>query len=216
MFVLSFGFLLTAAVTGDKNAPPIEYEYVEDLREWVIVQRGGMMYWGHFDGAGNFLPDVGRRALPKDGVPVSGFPVARYSNFPVGGKNETVYEYRSGRLIQGILNNDGDFVPDLNAKISPFPEYKYHSRSLRIYNLPGRFRPKGEVKSSLWQKAMLERARRGVSIDKLDDVLGPKMAHALGRDGRIVAYYYTNHDIIVEVDENNVVTKAYIKDVTKK
>ena len=47
--------------------------------------------------------------------------------------------YRSGTLIRGIIDDEGDFIPDVGSTVIDFKDYKYSSRAPRIYNLPGKF-----------------------------------------------------------------------------
>jgi hypothetical protein len=53
--------------------------------------------------------------------------------------NEEVYEYRSGLLIKGNLNDDYQFIPQLDSQITSFKDYQYKIGGIRIYNLPGQF-----------------------------------------------------------------------------
>jgi hypothetical protein len=50
-----------------------------------------------------------------------------------------VYEYRSGRLIKGVIDTKGYFVPDLDGKVIEFKDYKYKPGGIHIWNLPGEF-----------------------------------------------------------------------------
>jgi hypothetical protein len=59
---------------------------------------------------------------------------------------EPVYEYRSGRLIKGELDKEGDFIPDLGSKVTDFKDYRPGKGVPVIYNLPGRFVKKSEIK----------------------------------------------------------------------
>jgi hypothetical protein len=58
------------------------------------------------------------------------------------GAREPVYEFRSGSLIPGFLDIEGNFVPEVNSEIMAFSKYKYSPTGRRIYNLPGSFVPK--------------------------------------------------------------------------
>jgi hypothetical protein len=121
----------------------VEYEYVEDLKTMVRHRCGDMMYIGYLDAAGNFYPDAD---YPR-GWPArrgGNFPIARVTNGPFVLPEDRVYEFRSGRLILGVLKENGDFIPDLGAKVIPFKDYRYSKDALRIYNLPGKFVEKGK------------------------------------------------------------------------
>ncbi len=144
MLFLYVALLVNPIADDVKKPPEVQYVFVEDLKEWVVMQRAGVAYWGRLDAAGNFLHDAGRTSVPKDAMHKSGLPEARELNFPRGGEQETVYEYRSGRLIKGVLDKDGEFIPELKSKAVLLRDYKYHPKALRIYNLPGRFKPKSK------------------------------------------------------------------------
>jgi hypothetical protein len=58
-----------------------------------------------------------------------------------------VYEYRSGRLVPGNLDDDGHFLPDLGAQVTDFQDYRPVAGARRICNLPGRFVEKGKQES---------------------------------------------------------------------
>lgn len=52
---------------------------------------------------------------------------------------EPVYEFRSGKLIPGILNANGVFTPDDTLPIIDISKYIYSKTARRVYNLPGKF-----------------------------------------------------------------------------
>lgn len=56
-------------------------------------------------------------------------------------KSEPVYEYRSGTLILGTLDDVGNFTPAVGAPIVRFADYTNERAARRIYNLPGTFVP---------------------------------------------------------------------------
>jgi hypothetical protein len=56
--------------------------------------------------------------------------------------HEPVYEFRSGSLIAGTLDHDGNFVPEVDSEILAASKYRYSPTARRIYNLPGTFVPK--------------------------------------------------------------------------
>jgi hypothetical protein len=202
---------------ADDNPSRAEYVYVEDPKAWVVMQRGGLRYWGHLDAAGNFLPDRNRTPYPVDGPLISGAPLARFANFPRGGQEEQVYEFRSGRLIKGTLNKQGDFVPDAHAKVTSFGDYYYHSKAIRIYNLPGKFVAKEHLKTINEKgRGIIRLIKDGTTMDRVDEVLGEKSPHARDKEGRITHYYYTAFDIIVEFDHEGLVIKALNADLSRK
>ena len=136
---------------GTKTAQPGgTYEYVEDTAPFVEMHRGKFLSIGKLDAAGNFIAD--KRWLNLTGG-FSAVPVDRFVNASSikRMKQETnghivvkifvepVYEYRSGTLIRGIIDDEGDFIPDVGSTVIDFKDYKYSSRAPRIYNLPGKF-----------------------------------------------------------------------------
>ena len=125
---------------------PAEYEFAPDTEPWVAVLHGETFSIGRLDGDGNFVtPDPNFIRLDIRAKDPAGVPPYTMINSPKG----RVYEYRSGRLILGQLNETGDFVPDLDSKVSSLESYlkDYEpGRSLRIYNLPGKIAKKAENK----------------------------------------------------------------------
>ena len=139
------------AEVGTKTAEPGgTYEYVQDTGLFVGIHRGKFLSIGKLDAAGNFIPD--KRWLNLTGG-FSAVPVDRFLNassikrlkletnghIVVKIVVEPVYEYRSGTLIRGIIDDEGDFIPDVGSTVIDFKDYKYSSRAPRIYNLPGKF-----------------------------------------------------------------------------
>lgn len=72
-------------------------------------------------------------------------------------RNEQVYEYRSGRLIPGYLQQNCDFLPEPGEAIIEFKDYVYSKTSKRIYNLPGKFVKRSEYET---EKAKIEEAEK--------------------------------------------------------
>ena len=121
-----------------------EYEYVEDTSRGIGVERGEVLLEGRLDAAGNFTQNPGALVLKK-GMPRTGG-ILEIINLRRPGR-EHVYEFRSGRLIKGELDKDGNFIPDLGSKVIDFKDYHYKKDLLYIYNLPGYFKEKkGEPK----------------------------------------------------------------------
>jgi hypothetical protein len=107
------------------------------------------MELGHLNDQGDFVPDYGLPPFPLT-MPVKPArekphtpPALWYYNLPVeGADGESAYEYRSGRLLQGVLRKSGTFVPDLGSRVLDFKDYVPGKQALRIYNLPGRLEKK--------------------------------------------------------------------------
>jgi|GEM_PF-4190687 len=119
------------------------YEYVKDTNRYVALVRGERFSIGKLDASGNFDPDPRFHNLDIHGA-LSSCPPYKILN----PRKERVYEYRSGRLIIGDLDEKGDFVPEVNSKIIEFKDYHYAEGVLRIYNLPGYYLKQGESKKS--------------------------------------------------------------------
>ncbi len=138
-------FLVVAAqfwlACGRAADPPSQavFRYVADNSRWVAVCHGESCSLGRLDAAGNFIPD--RRWLNQTG----GFSACPPSDLINSPALSHVYEYRSGRLIPGRLDNDGNFIPRLNGGIIAFKDYHYGKGASLIWNLPGYFvNDKGE------------------------------------------------------------------------
>ncbi|MGL4420127.1 MAG: hypothetical protein ACRCZF_05655, partial [Gemmataceae bacterium] len=124
---------------------------------WFIRVIQGVCEFGHLHSSGEFVPDYGLPVMkysktrdpsefsfwapPKE----QQWDLLRTKNFypnytytlPLyGEKSEPCFEYRSGRLIKGILHDTGNFAPEIGSKVIPFTDYKPET-DLRIYNLPG-------------------------------------------------------------------------------
>jgi hypothetical protein len=112
-----------------------EYEFVKDTKRWVGIVRGDKQLLGYLDDAGNFTPN----AQYQRGQPLFSAPVHSRLNWP-GSVGKKVYEFRSGALIRGELTEDGDFVPEIGAKVIAFSDYKFSPAERPIWNLPGYFR----------------------------------------------------------------------------
>jgi hypothetical protein len=127
-------------VTPSNPALQDEYEFVSNTSRWWMLFRSESFSGGKLDAAGNFCPD--RSWIDVEGA------ISRSPPFnPLNRKdNESVYEFRSGRLIPGVLSMDGNFVPELGGKVIAFKDYTYKPGATRIYNLPGYFKLKAEVK----------------------------------------------------------------------
>jgi hypothetical protein len=143
--------LQSANVRGPAaNRDELRYQYVENTNDVVEVARGNALSIGKLDAKGNFIPD--KRWLNLTG-PFSGPPVERFlnasskrvtkrwvdGNLVVDTKIIPVYEFRSRRLIKGIIDDDHNFIPEVGAKVIDFEDYKYGAAAPKIYNLPGKF-----------------------------------------------------------------------------
>lgn len=123
---------LATCVAG--TAPVDEYCFEPDTSRWVEMEHVSTFDIGRLDEAGTFHPHPGWLGCRKHGFK-SG-PARWPLNIRFG---ESVYEFRSGTLIEGRIDGTGEFVPDLDGKIIAFKDYHYSPKAKRIYNLPGRF-----------------------------------------------------------------------------
>jgi hypothetical protein len=127
------------------NSPA--FQFVPDTSPLVGIDHGHRETFstGHLDVAGNFIPDgpfINRNVHRGR----SASPPFRFINTSGSLPEMEAYEYRSGRLLKGKINKDGDFVPDLDSKVISLESYLEHydpDKSPEIYNLPGRIVKKG-------------------------------------------------------------------------
>ena len=90
-----------------------------------------VQYYGKLDADGNFHEEL----RIGDGQGGS-FQIGTVT--PIGNRGPA-YEYRAGRLVKGVIDDDGAFVPDPNAPVTHFINYKYSPGAVPIWNLPGSF-----------------------------------------------------------------------------
>lgn len=138
------------AANGDDGNSGVEYSYKENLNRRVYIRRGELYYISKLDAAGNFIPlnhginiggtffgniEIANNVGPKFAKwPADKGPVPDWSKV-----KEPVYEYRSGWLIHGWLDLDGNFIPDPAKAITAFKDFIFNPDGDRIYNLPGTF-----------------------------------------------------------------------------
>jgi len=139
MRIVSAAATVCLAVQLVDKPPADEYEFVPDTSRWMIVIQDKTRSIGKLDAAGNFVPEKASLREPISVWSVSGPPTIML-NAPA---QKGVYEYRSGRLIKGDLDQHGNFVPEIGSKVIDFKDYHYSKDAPRIFNLPGRFVKKG-------------------------------------------------------------------------
>jgi hypothetical protein len=133
--------------------PVVEYAFKQDLTRRVGVYRGTQIYPGTLDEHGNFIPDKDCKSFRNPLLPIGGddhvqdkLKFNRYIVINLQKEvNESVYEYRSGILIFGSLDDDGNFIPMLGERPILFLNYTGERTKHRIYNLPGDFVPKAKI-----------------------------------------------------------------------
>jgi hypothetical protein len=131
--------LLVLSTSDDLN----DYVFVQDTDRLVEVRFGATIRLGHLDKDGKFVPNGKTYQRGQARSSISAKDVGVHLNlFP----EKNVYEYRSGRLIKGEINEDGKFIPEKGAKLMDFKDYHFRKDGPRIWNLPGYFEKK--VKTS--------------------------------------------------------------------
>jgi hypothetical protein len=113
------------------------YTYIPDAEKPVAFVRGNYSYVGWLDIYGNFIQLDRIKSPASRSWPA--FPRWIGRSWKKGLADDIVYEYKSDKLVKGFLDKDGLFVPELDAEIVDFRDYKYSPFAIRIYNLPGTF-----------------------------------------------------------------------------
>ena len=124
----------------------VEYVYVHLPKKFVGIKHGKNYSIGKLDAAGNFIPDKDWLDI-EVGAPLMHSPGGSIVNLNPYPKK--TYEFRSRRLVLGIIDEDGSFIPDLESNVITLEEYLKHYDPLDkdvspIYNLPGKITRKGE------------------------------------------------------------------------
>ena len=115
--------------------------FVQDLTPRIHHKWGDKVYVGNLDTFGRFIPDP--LVPPQEPEKFAGIvPNSRPLMLGPDGRRE-VYEFRAGRLVPGKLTDDDRFVPQVGGLIIHIRDYVYTPEARPIYNLPGRFYPKG-------------------------------------------------------------------------
>jgi hypothetical protein len=126
-------------------------DILPDHKSPVVVRvMGEVMELGRLSDEGEFQPEpdmpiLKRMMLPNPTPHMMSTSDTIVYNVPKKGlEKEDVYEYRSGRLIKGILYASGNFAPEKGSKVLNFKEYDRDKSDRRIYNLPGRLTSHGK------------------------------------------------------------------------
>jgi hypothetical protein len=126
-----------------QEAKAVPYEFRQDLTLYYLFVFGDKEVFGHVDAAGTFIADRGL-GVYRRGQAYSGLPPHASLNLPHKYPHEPVYEYRSGRLVPGKLDNHGIFFPDVGDTVNDFQDYRVVPSARRIFNLPGLFLENGK------------------------------------------------------------------------
>jgi hypothetical protein len=138
LVVLALACAPQPCVTAAPAPPPEPYVFVPDVSRLVGVYQGDWLLVGRLDAAGNFLKT---ERYKRGESPSVKWEVLN----DTGGQPRRAYEYRSGMLIRGLLDKEGNFVPDEGSTVIPFRDYKYDSDGPKVWNLPGYFKKKSEL-----------------------------------------------------------------------
>lgn len=127
--------LLVAAVLwvlqNDGAENPMKY--IVSQRTFYFYPFNGLLYKVSINEAGDCVPVESFKPTP---IPMVLSSIGRVRPLREIGGPIDVYEYRSGRLIPGVVQG-GAFIPQLGGTIIAFKDYRIGSRP--IYNLPGKF-----------------------------------------------------------------------------
>lgn len=156
-----------APTAGGAAEPEEELVFVKDTNRLVSLTRHDWETVGHLDETGWFTPD------PKYPVVRGHRPSTSGSITLLNGSPGTAYEYRSGRLILGEFDQDGNFVPGLGTKVIAFEQYKPGGNAPLIYNQPGRWVRKGEEKEA--RKAVEQYRETQKNSDWLKELAAKKL-----------------------------------------
>jgi hypothetical protein len=136
--------LVSLACSPPDPSGDSDYVFVPIAHRYVVILHGKRESFGTLDAAGNFVPNP--KLLNIERQPYSGpMRPGQLVNFP-DLRHPNVFEYRSGRLIPGRLDDQGNFIPKLGGKIISLKDYHYSKSAPRIWNLPGHFVKKKDLK----------------------------------------------------------------------
>ncbi len=133
----------TVAALAASGKPPFDYRFVPNTERLVGIYRNKSLLIGRLDADGEFHqtqrlePFVGPGLEELELIVYSG---PGYEHLNSGSTTpRKVYEFRSGMLIPGTIQEQGNFVPEEGGKIVSFKTYQYSASVTPIWNLPGRY-----------------------------------------------------------------------------
>lgn len=134
--LVTVALVIAGLKAGVPSAEPMTYKFVSDTDRLV-----GVVWWaddvhliGKINKSGDFVHEI--KNIHKSWS--LGIPPHSVIN---GGPKRKAFEFRSGVLIPGEIQDDGRFVPEVGGKIIKFADYTYSLTAPRIWNLPGYFVP---------------------------------------------------------------------------
>jgi hypothetical protein len=147
-FVSAVAIFLISNATQNLAEDKKQEEWVFKPEKRTVVHKYDVNLFGvgYINEFGDFVPD--KKVPPFDALAYEKYRHLKIYNSPEIPRDESVYEYRKGTLILGWMGA-GYFEPKPGSKVIRFEDYKYdptHPQCLRIYNLPGKFVKKSELK----------------------------------------------------------------------
>ncbi len=140
---------LIAQLGNNAGGPGGEYNFVLDTERMVGIDKSDCTEVGKLDKNGVFTVHYKRTfstAQTGEKFSIGGGP--GYARLNITGPYPAkAFEFRSGNLHPGVMEEGGRFVPDANGKVVSFSNYRYSPVTPPIWNLPGYFRPKPQPKN---------------------------------------------------------------------
>lgn len=127
-----------------------DYEFKSDYSVEYMRKINRAMYFGNLDQHGNFVPSQDSQPIDLSNGGPKSFSDRLNPLLMTFSAKEQVYEFRSHRLIPGMIYK-AEFVPDIGGKVIEFREYRFSPEARRIYNLPGKFVDKATGKEPAWR-----------------------------------------------------------------
>jgi hypothetical protein len=137
--VPALSILILTTAWGANPPAADEYVFIEDIDRWVNFTSGQHVFIGKLDSQGEFHEQNRYNRNDPLSIPGDILYMPRLKPY-------AAYEYRSGRLIKGVIDPEGYFVPDLDSTVTNFKDYTYSPQEPSIWNLPGRFEKKNPDK----------------------------------------------------------------------
>jgi hypothetical protein len=146
--LLTLGLFVSAAmafagiIVGQTAGERERVLYQQDLRPTIAWIHHDEILFGRLDQYGNFVEGKWARRNEPDKIKIMLLfappQFFKFLNTPYE-PNEKVLEYRSGRLVEGVIDENYRFVPTAGKKVLAFEDYCPGRNAVRIYNLPGYF-----------------------------------------------------------------------------
>lgn len=139
MTALVFLHLTAALLPAFERLYPENYRYFSRAGWSASTYVYNMLVYGRMHEDGELeIEHINDTSKPGRIVGQSIF-ILGVSKFRKGPSSNQCYEFRSGILIPGTMDFNGQFTPEIGGKIIPFSEYRYTPLERPIWNLPGYF-----------------------------------------------------------------------------